>query len=67
MEMKSAEVVRNAAERQDFYGRIDKHSLAPLWEVLKGLIPDEPSPQMASAMCGWCLRLYASAIPHATG
>ena len=46
MEMKSGEVVRNAQERQDFYGRIDQHALAPLWEVLKGLVPAEPVPQM---------------------
>ena len=46
MEMNSGEIVRNAAERQDFYGRIDPHSLAPLWEVLKGLVPDEPVAQM---------------------
>ena len=39
MEMKSAEVVRNAEERKAFYAKIDRDSLAPLWEVLKGLIP----------------------------
>jgi gentisate 1,2-dioxygenase len=47
MEMKSAEVVRNAEERQAFYSKIDGHSLAPLWEVLKGLIPAEPKPVAA--------------------
>ena len=44
MEMKSAEVVRNAEERKAFYAKIDRDSLAPLWEVLKGLIPAEPKP-----------------------
>jgi gentisate 1,2-dioxygenase len=33
-------------ERQDFYARIDKLSLAPVWKVLKGLVPCEPSPVM---------------------
>ena len=46
MEMKSAEVVRNAQERQDFYGRIDRQHLAPLWEVLKGLVPGAPKATM---------------------
>jgi gentisate 1,2-dioxygenase len=47
MEMKSAEVVRNAEERKAFYARIDGDNLAPLWEVLKGLIPSEPKPTAA--------------------
>ena len=46
MEMNSAAVVRNAAERQDFYGRIDTQHLAPLWEVLKGLVPGAPKAHM---------------------
>ena len=28
--------------RQDLYRRMDRHNTAPLWEVLHGLIPDEP-------------------------
>ena len=28
--------------REEFYGRLDKQDLAPLWEVLKGLLPSEP-------------------------
>jgi gentisate 1,2-dioxygenase len=46
MEMKSGAVVRNAQERQDFYGRIGQENLAPLWEVLKGIVPSQPSPLM---------------------
>ena len=50
MEMKSGAVVqaseKTAQERQDFYGRIGKENLAPLWEVLKGIVPSQPSPQM---------------------
>ncbi|UFN50279.1 gentisate 1,2-dioxygenase [Roseomonas sp. OT10] len=32
------------AKREEFYGRIAGESLAPLWEVLKGLVPPEPRP-----------------------
>ena len=49
MEMKSGEVVRNAEQRQAFYAKIDGENLAPLWEVLKGLVPAEPR---------------ATAVPH---
>jgi gentisate 1,2-dioxygenase len=34
-------------QRQDYYRRIDQVSLAPLWEVLRDLVPDEPAPTMA--------------------
>jgi gentisate 1,2-dioxygenase len=30
------------AKRQEFYGRLAPKSMAPLWEVLKGLVPREP-------------------------
>jgi gentisate 1,2-dioxygenase len=30
------------ARRQEFYDRLTPHKLAPLWEVLKGLVPPEP-------------------------
>ncbi|MEW5423003.1 gentisate 1,2-dioxygenase [Amorphus sp. 3PC139-8] len=33
------------AKRQDFYDRLAPHNLAPLWEVLKGLMPREPTSQ----------------------
>jgi gentisate 1,2-dioxygenase len=33
----------DAATRQRFYDRIAPQRLAPLWEVLKGLVPAEPS------------------------
>lgn len=32
------------ASRTEFYGRIRDQSLAPLWEVLKGLVPPQPRP-----------------------
>lgn len=31
-----------AAKRQEFYDRLGPKSMAPLWEVLKGLVPPEP-------------------------
>ena len=30
------------ADRKAFYQRIDREHLAPLWEVLKTLVPREP-------------------------
>src|ERR1700761_8944378 len=36
------------ATRQAFYDRIGTESLAPLWEVLKGLNPTEPHPTPAA-------------------
>lgn len=39
----------NQDVRQEFYDRLAPHSMAPLWEVLKGLVPPEPS---------------AKAVPH---
>jgi gentisate 1,2-dioxygenase len=48
-----------AALRQDLYGRMDKQNLAPLWEVLHDLIPNEPS-----TPCKPALWKYAQARPH---
>jgi gentisate 1,2-dioxygenase len=48
-----------AAERQDLYRRMDKHNLAPLWEVLHGLIPDEPA-----TPCKPALWKYRDARPY---
>jgi gentisate 1,2-dioxygenase len=33
---------RTSRKRQDFYDRLAPRNLAPLWEVLKGLVPREP-------------------------
>ena len=33
----------SAAARSEFYRRMDKDNLAPLWEVLHNLIPNEPA------------------------
>lgn len=32
-------------DRQAFYDKLTPHSLAPLWEVLRGLVPPEPRPK----------------------
>src|SRR5689334_10857724 len=32
------------AEREEFYQRLASKSIAPLWQVLGGLIPPEPQP-----------------------
>ncbi|MGH6814754.1 MAG: gentisate 1,2-dioxygenase [Hyphomicrobiaceae bacterium] len=34
-------------DRQRFYDRLKPHALAPLWEVLKGLVPPEPKSKAA--------------------
>src|SRR5882672_10447071 len=40
--MASVPQTKIGSARQDLYRRMDKHNTAPLWEVLHGLIPDEP-------------------------
>ena len=36
--------------RQAYYDKISEHHLAPLWEVLKGLVTPEPKTQMVPAL-----------------
>ena len=48
-----------SSERQALYGRMDKHNLAPLWEVLHNLIPNEPS-----TPCKPALWKYRDARPY---
>jgi gentisate 1,2-dioxygenase len=45
--------------RQDLYRRMDKHNLAPLWEVLHDLIPNEPV-----TPCKPALWKYRDARPY---
>jgi gentisate 1,2-dioxygenase len=40
--MDTAPTSSSAAEREEFYGRLGPRNLAPLWEVLKDLVPPEP-------------------------
>ena len=47
------------AARQDLYRRMDKHNLAPLWEVLHNLIPNEPV-----TPCKPALWKYRDARPY---
>ena len=37
-------------QRKDFYGRLDKKSTAPLWEVLGRIIPPEPTPETVATL-----------------
>ena len=39
-----------AAERREFYQRLDAKSSAPLWEVLGRIIPPEPQPYCVAAL-----------------
>ncbi len=48
-----------SSERQALYGRMDKHNLAPLWEVLHNLIPNEPA-----TPCKPALWKYRDARPY---
>ena len=50
---------KTSAERQDLYRRMDKHDLAPLWEVLHNLIPNEPV-----TPCKPALWKYSDARPY---
>ena len=45
--------------RQELYRRMDRHHLAPLWEVLHNLIPNEPS-----TPCKPALWKYRDARPY---
>jgi gentisate 1,2-dioxygenase len=36
------------AQRQEFYARLSPQNLAPLWEVLRGLLPSEPRSRAAA-------------------
>jgi gentisate 1,2-dioxygenase len=38
------------AMRQDYYARIAKHGMTPLWTVMSSLIPDEPASRCAPAI-----------------
>lgn len=40
-------------KRQEFYGRIGQHNMAPLWEVLRGLLPSEPRSKAAPHAWAW--------------
>ncbi|HEX8115603.1 MAG TPA: 3-hydroxybenzoate 6-monooxygenase [Kofleriaceae bacterium] len=50
---------RPAGPREQFYRRIEPHSLAPLWTRLKALVPREPTPTGVAHR--WC---YADVRPH---
>ena len=41
---------QTSPERQAFYARLGERSLAPLWEVLRGLQPAEPKPPESLAL-----------------
>ncbi|HZM33515.1 MAG TPA: gentisate 1,2-dioxygenase [Burkholderiales bacterium] len=57
--MASVPQPKNRAARQDLYRRMDKHDLAPLWEVLHNLIPNEPA-----TPCKPALWKYSEARPY---
>jgi gentisate 1,2-dioxygenase len=50
--MRTAVDVATMATRQQFYERLGPKNLAPLWEVLKGLVPREPKSKAVPFQ--WC-------------
>src|SRR5262245_49785501 len=48
----SARVV-GGSRRKGFYDRIAKRSIAPLWEVLRGIAPNEPVTALAAHVWRW--------------
>ena len=57
--MASVPQTKPSAARQDLYRRMDKHDLAPLWEVLHDLIPNAPA-----TPCKPALWKYRDARPY---
>ena len=49
MQDTAAAPTSDAATRQKYYDTIAPQSLAPLWEVLKGLVPPEPRSKAVAA------------------
>lgn len=49
--MDSKHLLKNSIDRSAFYKELDSLNLAPLWEVLKGLVPADPRP--IAAPCAW--------------
>ncbi len=56
--MQSATVEAVSANRRQFYDRLTPKAMAPLWEVLKGLVPEQPKSKFAAHV--W---KYAEARP----
>jgi gentisate 1,2-dioxygenase len=46
-------ILRNSHDRSEFYADLGKLHLAPLWEVLKGLVPSSPVPQAKAHRWRW--------------
>ena len=55
---------RNAA-RQAYYDRLSKLDMAPLWEVLRDIIPDEPKTVCAPAI--WHFKNVKPFVNEAAG
>jgi gentisate 1,2-dioxygenase len=53
------------AKRQDYYDRISQRDMAPLWEVLKDIVPKEPKTVCAPVM--WRFDELKSLVTEAAG
>jgi gentisate 1,2-dioxygenase len=53
------------ARRQEYYDRISKRDMAPLWEVLKDIVPKEPKSVCSPVM--WHFDELKSLVTEAAG
>jgi gentisate 1,2-dioxygenase len=53
MDTKVAEVSAQQQARADYYRRLERHSMKPLWEVLANLVPTTPHTDVQSAIWRW--------------
>ena len=51
--MNDQHMLRNSVDRSAFYKELDALNLAPLWEVLKGLVPADPRPTASPYAWHW--------------
>ncbi len=58
-----ASALQVSPEREDFYSRIGEKSMRPLWELLRGIVPNEPRTKAVPAL--WRMEDYLPALLEA--
>ncbi|WP_441251917.1 gentisate 1,2-dioxygenase [Tardiphaga sp. 71_E8_N1_1] len=53
--MNQQNILKNSVDRSEFYQKLDSLNLAPLWEVLKGLVPSDPRPTATPYAWHWSI------------
>jgi len=51
--MNEPQILKNTVDRSAFYKDLDALNVAPLWEVLRGLVPADPQPSAAPYAWHW--------------